>query len=224
MHDLQATRPGVQGLLFPPPQHERASAFCTSPPAIEFFFSLRSPYSAIAAARVMELARISGAELKLRYVLPMVMRGLPVPLVKRLYIIADVAREAHRLAIPFGRLCDPVGLPTERGLAVMPYAKEQGREQQWVLAFLDAVWSQGIDAGTDAGLKHIARQAGLDWPGVKAALQQTEWRQIAEDNRAAMFALGLWGVPSFRVGDVAVWGQDRLWVVEQQLQQVGCHA
>ena len=43
------------------------------------------------------------------------------------------------------------------------------------------------------------------------------WRQIAEQNRQEMFALGLWGVPSFKVGDTAVWGQDRLWAVQQAL-------
>ena len=33
-----------------------------------------------------------------------------------------------------------------------------------------------------------------------------------------MLALGLWGVPSFRVDDrPARWGQDRLWAVERDL-------
>jgi 2-hydroxychromene-2-carboxylate isomerase len=27
----------------------------------------------------------------------------------------------------------------------------------------------------------------------------------------------LWGVPSFRIGDVAVWQQDRLWAAEETL-------
>jgi len=35
-----------------------------------------------------------------------------------------------------------------------------------------------------------------------------------------MTGLGLWGVPSFRVGDVAVWGQDRLWVIEAELKRL----
>jgi len=35
----------------------------------------------------------------------------------------------------------------------------------------------------------------------------------------AVLGLGLWGVPSFRVGDTAVWGQDRLWAVQQALLQ-----
>jgi 2-hydroxychromene-2-carboxylate isomerase len=34
-----------------------------------------------------------------------------------------------------------------------------------------------------------------------------------------MFALGLWGVPSFHVRDLAVWGQDRLWAVRQAVLQ-----
>jgi hypothetical protein len=32
-----------------------------------------------------------------------------------------------------------------------------------------------------------------------------------------MFADQLWGVPSFRFGDLATWGQDRLWLVEQAI-------
>ena len=43
-------------------------------------------------------------------------------------------------------------------------------------------------------------------------------RAEAEANRAEMVGLGLWGVPCFRVGDTAVWGQDRLWVIEEALR------
>jgi hypothetical protein len=32
-----------------------------------------------------------------------------------------------------------------------------------------------------------------------------------------MFADELWGVPSFRFGDLATWGQDRLWLIEQAI-------
>ena len=33
-----------------------------------------------------------------------------------------------------------------------------------------------------------------------------------------LLALGLWGVPSMQVQDVAVWGQDRLWAIEDKLR------
>jgi 2-hydroxychromene-2-carboxylate isomerase len=41
---------------------------------------------------------------------------------------------------------------------------------------------------------------------------------MAEANRLEMLGLGLWGVPSFRVGNLpGHWGQDRLWAVEADL-------
>jgi 2-hydroxychromene-2-carboxylate isomerase len=45
----------------------------------DFFLSLRSPYSDTVTERGQELAKHSGATLALKPVLPMVMRGLPVP-------------------------------------------------------------------------------------------------------------------------------------------------
>jgi len=166
---------------------------------------------------VFELARLTGAPVRLRYLLPMVMRGLPVPKAKRSYIAADAAREAFERGIPFGRLNDPVGRPTERGLALIPHAESQGLGQRYVLAFMHGVWVQGVDAGSDRGLRRIVEAAGLSWDGARAALQDAAWRDTAERNREALFALGLWGVPSFQVGALAVWGQDRLGLVQQAL-------
>ena len=149
----------------------------------------------------------------------MVMRGLAVPKNKRMYISLDAAREARRLNVPFGRLCDPVGKPTERGLAVMPLAEARGLGQAYVLSFMQGVWAEGLDAGSDKGLRQITTRAGLAWPEVCAALQDDAWRLTAEANRVEMLNLGLWGVPSFKVGDTAVWGQDRLAAVEMALRQ-----
>jgi 2-hydroxychromene-2-carboxylate isomerase len=156
---------------------------------------------------------------RLRFVLPMVMRGLAVPAIKRRYITLDAAREARARGIPFGRLNDPVGKPTERGLALIPLAERLGQGQAYVLSFMQGVWSEGIDAGSDKGLRTIAERANIPWTEAQAALQDDTWRATAEANRLELFSLGLWGVPSFRVGDTAVWGQDRLWAVRQALVQ-----
>jgi 2-hydroxychromene-2-carboxylate isomerase len=147
----------------------------------------------------------------------MVMRGLPVPREKRVYISLDAAREAFVRNTPFGRLCDPVGRPVERGLSLIPLAERTGKAQAYVLSFMQGVWAEGEDAGSDRGLRRITERAGLSWTDVKLALKNDAWRQIAEANRVEMLSLGLWGVPSFRVRDTAVWGQDRLWAVQQAL-------
>jgi 2-hydroxychromene-2-carboxylate isomerase len=45
------------------------------------------------------------------------------------------------------------------------------------------------------------------------------WRTEVENNRLAMFADDLWGVPSFRFGQLSTWGQDRLWLVEKAVAE-----
>jgi len=220
LNDLGLGQTNGNAHLFPATQY----AHCQITPqntSIDFFFSFRSPYSAIAAARIFHWAHQAGVNIKLRYVLPMVMRGLPVPAEKRKYISLDAAREAHVQGVPFGRLNDPVGKPTERGLALMPFAEMHNLAEDYVMSFMQGVWSEGLDAGLDSHLKIIVERAGLNWTAAKDILRsqsnEAHWRAIAEENRQALFALGLWGVPSFRYENTSAWGQDRFWVIEDAL-------
>lgn len=218
LQELGAQRSGVFGLLFPADDSLANAKPLNNPPDIDFFFSFRSPYSAIVAPRIFELGRLTGAKVNLRFVLPMVMRGLPVPKVKREYIVYDTAREAHVRGIAFGRLNDPVGKPTERGLALIPFAEQHGKGQEFVLAFMQGVWAEGIDAGSDKGLRKIVERAGLPWIRAQAALLDDAWWDTAQTNREELFAAGLWGVPSFKAGNTMLWGQDRLWAVHDALK------
>jgi 2-hydroxychromene-2-carboxylate isomerase len=209
--------------LFAPPvlQYRPVTPRTGAAPVIHFYCSLRSPYTYLAAAQVRALAAHYGATLQLRFVLPMVMRGLPVPLAKRLYILRDAKREAKRLGIDFGCVVDPVGKPVEQGLALLYAAVEQGCGPQLLESFLQGVFADGIDAGSAQGLQRIAKRAGMQAVEVQQALRNEAWRVQAESNRADMFARGVWGVPAFRVDErPALWGQDRLWMLEEDLLSV----
>jgi len=185
---------------------------------LHYFCSFRSPYTYIALPRVRQLAEHYGAQLQIRFVLPMVMRGLAVPREKSMYIVADVAREAQRVGMRYGFLVDPVGKPVERGYAVLHQAMKTGAGLPLAQSFLQGVWADGIDAGTDSGLYAIATRAGLDKAFVDQALVDDSWRAVAASNRLELLDMDLWGVPSFRVNDLpGYWGQDRLWMVEQDL-------
>jgi 2-hydroxychromene-2-carboxylate isomerase len=53
-----------------------------------------------------------------------------------------------------------------------------------------------------------------------------DWKAMVERNQDEMVdGLGLWGVPSFRLSgpqsqeDLAVWGQDRLWLVAAEIRR-----
>lgn len=205
--------------LYPPPPDSAGPVDVPKGGTLHWYPSFRSPYTWISAPRVKALADLHGAELRVRFVLPMAMRSLPVPKTKRRYITLDTAREARRLGIAFGKVADPIGEPVERGYSLMPWAIEQGRGFEMAQAFLKGAFSMGIDAGSDAGLKRIVTMAGLDWKAAKPLVGNQDWRAEAEANRAEMVGLGLWGVPSFRVGNTAVWGQDRLWVIDQALRK-----
>ena len=222
LQDLGAARVGTSGLMFEPDADPIGPVIARHPGPIEFWFSLRSPYSAIVAPRVLALAKQAGVRLRLRGLLPMVMRGLPVPRAKRTYIAADAAREAFVRGIPFGRLVDPVGRPVERGLALLHHAQAVGMGEAFLLSFMRGTWAEGLDAGSDRGLRTIAERAGLSWSECREALTDTSWRAEAECNRVALFERGLWGVPAFAVGETAVWGQDRLWAVVDALE-AGLH-
>jgi 2-hydroxychromene-2-carboxylate isomerase len=199
---------------------------------LDFFCSLRSPYTGIAMDRVLALPQRLPVEVALRPVLPMVMRGLPVPAVKRLYILLDTRREAARAGVPFGRVCDPVGRPVERAFSLYPWARERGRAAALFASFTRAAFAEGVDTGSDAGLRRVVERAGLSWDEARPHLDRdTGWRDELEANRRELFALGLWGVPSFRLRgragepDFATWGQDRLWRVEAEIRaRTGHHA
>jgi 2-hydroxychromene-2-carboxylate isomerase len=62
---------------------------------LEYFPSLRSPYTAIGHQRVLDLVNHSGVSVKVRPVLPMMMRGIPAPREKQRYIITDAGREGR---------------------------------------------------------------------------------------------------------------------------------
>ena len=94
---------------------------------LEFFPSLRSPYTSIVFDETVELAKKAGVNLLMRPVLPMVMRGVPATREKGMYIFSDTAREARRRGVPYGNMYDPIGNPVRRCYSLYPWAVSQGK-------------------------------------------------------------------------------------------------
>ena len=189
-------------------------------PALEYFHSFRSPYSYLALQRTFETADAFGLKLKIRPVLPMVMRGMQVPRMKLLYIAKDTMREAERLGIAYGKMADPVGAGAERCLAVFLYAEAEKRERDFLLNAGTAIFSEAIDVATDAGMRKVTGRTGLFWPDVLAAMDADDWRAPIEANRDSMMASGSWGVPTLRLGDEVFWGQDREWLLIRHIEEL----
>ena len=214
-------------LLLPRPDIETGVLRDNGSLTLEIYPSLRSPYTAIIFDKTVSLARHTGVNLIVKPVLPMVMRNVPVSLVKGRYIAFDAAREAETLGVEFGKACDPVGRPVRQAYSLYPWAQRQGRGIALLSAFLRLAWAQGVNTNRRGGLRKVVEVAGLDWKEARAQLDPdgASWQQYVEQNRQSMYAQGIWGVPAFRLlnreGEVLLttWGQDRLWLVARTIRE-----
>ncbi len=184
---------------------------------IDFYFSFRSPYSYLAAVKLFRLTAHYSLEINILPVKPMVMRGLKVPKIKRLYIVRDAKREADRHKIPFGNIYDPLGGGVERCHALFLYAQKQNKAKEFILSVTTGIWSEGADVCNDKVLAKLLARAGLDWGQAESYLQNTQWHKAVEANQLSLHSLGLWGVPSFSYNNLNFWGQDRIWLIEDSL-------
>ena len=190
---------------------------------LEYFPSLRSPYTAISFDRVMALADRTGVKLVFRPVMPMMMRGVPAPRAKQIYVMTDAAREGRAAGSPFGRMVDPFGEPVLRAFSLLPLMLAEGKVREFIGRYLQAAWVDGIDITTEKGLKQVVTDIGLDWQQARESMNNSQWEELLEANVNDMLDAGLWGVPSFRVisdgaPTFSCWGQDRLWRVEQEIE------
>ena len=228
LHHLQARleREGVTGSLglSAGPSTHLASAIRSSSEEklrLDLFFSFRSPYSYLALPQVMALRDRREIDVRVRPVLPMVMRGLAVPRAKRLYIVFDTKREADGLGIPFGRLSDPLGKGIAHCMALFfRCAEGRGNELELVHSIAKGIWSEARDVAHIPDLIYLADRAGVSEAEVRAAIEDRSWKDKAQANRDALSALGLWGVPSFQIGGYATWGQDRISLLEAEIARL----
>lgn len=217
---------GLDGSLHlsPGPVPDLASMIQTadgSSPRIEVFVSFRSPYSYLSVPQLIDIRDRYGVEVVVRPVLPMVMRGLPVPRTKKFYIVHDTKREADRLAIPFGRVCDPLGKGIGHCMAVFfNCAAGKGLELEFPRSVMQGIWSEARDVSHLPDFLFLAERAGISEADVRAAIEDVRWKEKAKANRDALMELGLWGVPSVRIGSYCTWGQDRLPLLEAEIARL----
>ena len=119
------------------------------------------------------------------------------------------------------RICQADGLP----LKLPPVAFPQngikaarlaliGEQQGWTPAFTRAVFAANYaeqkDISEDGTLREILAGLGVDVEAAFAAANTPENKAALKRQTEAAAALGLFGAPSFTVGDDLFWGNDRL--------------
>lgn len=189
-----------------------------------FYFDFSSPFAYLGATQVELTARSHGAVVRYRpFLLGGLFREIGTPNVpiaaasdaKRRHYLADMARWADHYGV---RLRFPSRFPmnTVKPLRVALALPEEARGSV-VLPIFEAYWADDRDISDDAVLRDVLVKTGVD---ADAALAKTKDEAIKAELKAATDAansLGICGAPSFLVGDLLFWGQDRLLFVEKAL-------
>lgn len=95
---------------------------------------------------------------------------------------------------------------TRKALAVAEYAREQGKLERFRELAMNAHWRRGMDLESDADLRTLAQEAGLDPEQAVKAATDPRYLAVIDARRAEAEARGVTGIPTFVVGNTAVVG------------------
>ena len=97
-------------------------------------------------------------------------------------------------------------------------AREAGVEAAYLEMGLKGLWEEGLKLDDPEILARRIDSAGLNSASLLAAAQTDRVKLKLADNTAAAVARGVFGVPTFFVGDDMFFGKDRLAQVEEAAQ------
>lgn len=189
---------------------------------LEFLFDFGSPASYLAYKRMPALAARTGVNVD--YV-PMLLGGIfkatgnaspaTIP-AKGRWMNADLARWARRFGTEFNRNpYFPINtLHLMRGAAGL---KDDPRFMAYCDAVFDAMWREPRNLGDPAELVPVLERAGITPDEFRALVERDEVKERLKSATEAAVERGVFGAPTFFVGDQMFFGQDRMDFVEEAL-------
>jgi len=189
-------------------------------PICEFFFDLNSSYSYLASTQLAGLAQRTGARIVL---VPMLLGAITKatgsnvgPMQRLQYTARDMLRWAERYRIPFTL---PSSWPTRSVLGLRcVLAAGEGREAA-MHALFRAFWAEGKDIADAAVVRDALGAAGMDAERILAGAESPPIKDELRKNTDGALERGVFGAPTFFVGEEMFWGNDRLDFVEAALRK-----
>jgi 2-hydroxychromene-2-carboxylate isomerase len=188
------------------------------PKSVEFFFDYGSPASHLAFFELRRIARAAGAAILWR---PILLGGVfkainshsPVEIApKGKWMMWDLANHAERYGVPFVHNPHFVinTLPIMRGAIV---AERRGELERYSEAMFFAIWRDAFDMDDPAVIERALVNNGFDAKAYFAGVQEDAVKAGLKARTDEAVARGVFGLPTFIIGEKMWWGQDRLeWV------------
>jgi 2-hydroxychromene-2-carboxylate isomerase len=182
-----------------------------------FYFDVSSPFAYLGATQVESVAARHGARVVYRpFLLGALFKliGTPdvplfaMPAAKQAVIRADMLRWAEHWAAPF-RFPSRFPMNSVKPLRMILQVEDE-RRGPLVAALFRAAWFEDRDLADDAELGAIASAAGFDGAALVAGARDEAVKRALKDATDEAVRRGLCGAPTFVVGDLLFWGQDRL--------------
>ena len=188
---------------------------------IEFFWDPASPYTYLAATQIDAQAQRCGAQVNWRPFLigkAFEATGNKPPVTvpaKGKYMSRDLRMWAKHYGVPFWF---PRVFPVN-SVAALRIACALPPEQAgaWALAVMSLYWTKDADISQPDTLKAVAASLGLDGEALLAATQDQAIKDRLRANTDEAIQRGVFGAPSFFVGEQMFWGNDRLVLLEEFL-------
>jgi 2-hydroxychromene-2-carboxylate isomerase len=185
---------------------------------VTVFYALQSPWTYLGWARFRVLAAQAAAEVDYRPIemAPVFVASGGLPLARRppqrqAYRLMELKRWQQRLGVPLN--LHPRHFPVDEALAarmVIAHGRTGGDVGRLSQAMMTAVWAEERDLADRPTLLAIAAEQDLDGGALLEAAASAAVQAAYHANTEAAIAAGVFGVPTFRIGDELFWGQDRL--------------
>ncbi|MBY0533173.1 MAG: 2-hydroxychromene-2-carboxylate isomerase [Xanthobacteraceae bacterium] len=189
---------------------------------VEFFYEFGSPTSYLAYTQLPRVVQRTGAKIWYR---PFLLGGLYKIVnnhspaenpIKAKWMFDDLLRFAKRYGVDFvNNKHFPINtLPIMRGAI---FAEQKGELLKYSTAIYDAIWKQGRNLQEPAEIAAVLKEGGFDakayFAGTEDAGVKAKLKAVTEEAASR----GVFGAPTYFVGDEMHFGQDRLDFVEVAL-------
>ncbi len=193
--------------------------------SFEFWFDFGSPASYLAWTQIPDIEATTGASAEFK---PMLLGGvfqatgnqspISVP-AKGKYTFADFARYAKRYAVPLNfsphfpintllLMRGAIGLQMTNDVRFMGYCK----------TMFSAIWIEALNMNDPAIVGKTLQRAGFDAQAMLALANDQNTKDALKATTQLAVERGVFGAPTFFVGDQMFWGQDRIEFVKEALQ------
>ena len=193
---------------------------------IEHYYDFSSPNAYFASMQLPPVAARYGAKIVHRpFFLGGLFKSLDVAMTpgmtsenKTRWSLRDFDLWSQKYGIPF-RFPQKFPMNTVKPLRAALAILDRGEDlHAFAAATFRAYWVDGADISDDATLGEITRASGYDTDAVMALAQEQRIKDALRDATDGAARRGVFGAPTFFVGDDLVFGKDRLEFLEDLLR------